>query len=462
MNETGGINIDRISELLSIPIEQVIEKSRGVLFKNPVTLKYETKDKYLSGNVKEKLLAAELAAKNDKEYESNVTHLREVQPEDISASRIYAPISAGWMPTEIISEFLSEIFSAEIEVNRLSNGVSISKKNLPEVIQKTYGTQSKSALDIAQEAILNRLPRVTRTVEGKTYVDEKETAEAIEKWNRMKAEFDKWLLLSDDRRDKIEVLYNDKFNNSRERKYDGSHLTFEGYALPYQPRQHQKDAVWLILQQMNGIIDHIVGAGKTLIMVTAAMKLKQMGLVKKPMIIGLKANTDALASEFIRAYPMAKVLYPNSTDLTPKSRKNFLAKIANNDWDIIIMTHEQFGKIPQSHEVEYETIQEEVKALEIDLADRNLSKRERKGLEERKSNLMAKLSSLSQSMAKDSSPVDFQTMGIDFLFVDESQQFKNLSYSTKQRGVAGLGSPKGSQKAFNLLIAARTLQKRYS
>ena len=467
LNETGSIDLDRLAELLKKTPEEVIAFGKDIMFKNPVTGIFETKEKYLSGNVRKKLNEAKIASVEDKFYEDNVVALEAAQPQDLNASQIYAPISAPWIAAKYVNQFGSQIFKQNVAVTKLSTGrVSVSGGQYNTEVTDVYGTGRKDGFELLAEAVQNRMPVVTDTFKGppqRTVVNDKATKEANDKANKIKQAFDNWIWQDDERRSALVDFYNQNYNNTVQRHFDGSKLTFPGYAGPHTPASHQLDGVWMIIQQMGGIIDHIVGSGKTLLMALAAHKMKEMGLIKKPIIIGLKANTADLAEEYRRSFPMAKVLSPKEKDFTPQNRRAFFAKMANNNWDLIVMTHDQFGKIEQSKEIQDEIISAEIEALDNDLRtakDNNLSKRELSGLEQRKQNLEDKLNKL-RLMPKDPYLKSFEDMGIDFMFVDESQQFKNLSYNTIQRGISGLGSPKGSAKAFNLLFAIRTLQKRY-
>jgi N12 class adenine-specific DNA methylase len=468
LNETGDVDINRVAELLKITPEEAIKKSKGILFKNPQG-GFETKDRYLSGNVRKKLEDARIAAAEDSFYEDNVKALEAVQPADLNAAQIYAPISASWINPKYINQFASELFKQNVHISRLSTGrVNVDGSSGTNVqVGEEYGTSRMNGFQLLEEALQNRLPIVKDTFKDGdrtvTVVNETETQKAIEKVEKIKNAFDNWIWQDDARRSDLVDYYNKNFNNTVIRNYDGSHLTFDGYTGELTPRKHQLDGAWMIMQQMGGILDHIVGSGKTLLMVLTAQKMKEMGLIKKPIIIGLKANTADVAERYRKSFPLAKILSPTEKDFSPDKRRTFFAKMANNDWDAIIMTHDQFGMIPQSVEMQKELIEDEMAALESDIRsakDNNLSKTDIKNLEIRLQNLKAKLLSLT-AMAKDESLKDFEAMAIDFMFVDESQQFKNLSYTTIQRGVAGLGDPLGSNKAFNMLVAVRTLQKMY-
>ncbi len=468
INETGSIDIDRLAELLKITPEEVIKQGEGLIFKNPKG-GFETKDRYLSGDVRRKLDEAKIAASEDDFYNNNVKALEEVQPSDLNASQIYAPISAPWINTKYINDFASHIFKQNVNVNKLSTGrVNVSGQNAYSTeVTDIYGTSRMDGFKLLEEVIQNRMPIVKDSYKDGdktvTVVNAAETQKADEKAEKIKRDFDNWVWQDDERRADLTGYYNKNFNNVVLRKYDGSHLVFDGYAGRWTPSQHQLDGVWMVMQNMGGILDHIVGSGKTLLMVLAANKMKQMGLIKKPILLGLKANTADIAKEFKSSFPIAKVLSPTEKDFTPDNRKAFFANMANNDWDAIIMTHDQFGMIEQSKEIQQEIIGQEIESLENDIRtakDNNMNKRDLNGLETRKQNLQVKLQKLTL-MDKDPSLKSFEEMGIDFMFVDESQQFKNLQYTTIQRGVSGLGDPLGSNKAFNMLFAIRTLQKMY-
>lgn len=471
LSESGKIDINRLAELLNTTPEKVIEQGEGIIFKNPLG-GFETKDNYLTGNVRKKLKEAQIAAAEDPFYERNVTALEKAQPTDLMASQIYAPIYAPWINEKYVQRFASEIFNQEVQILRLSTGrvavTGIDKFDIQ--VADVYGTTRRNGFELMEEAIQNRMPIVKDTykdLDGKTHtvVNEKETQLAIAKFEKIKAKFDNWIWKDDARRNDLVSWYNQNRNNIVLPKHDGGHLSFPGYAGELTPRQHQLDGIWMIIKNMGGILDHSVGSGKTLIMVLAAMKMKQMGMIKKPILTGLKANTADVRRRFEKSYPLAKVLFPKETDFTPEKRRAFFAKMANNDWDAIVMTHDQFGKIPQSVEIQQEIMQQQIDALDNDVRElkgnEGMSKRQLKGLEDRKNNLQIKLDKLS-AMDKDPSLKTFEEMGIDFMFVDESQQFKNLAYNTIQNGISGLGVPAGSQKAFNMLIAARTLQRKYS
>ena len=302
--------------------------------------------------------------------------------------------------------------------------------------------------------------------------DEEAMQEAAAKIQEIRDRFNRWL---DDEplevRDELVRTYNERFNCYVRPHYDGSAQTFPGLSFELFPYKElypsQKDAIWMIKQNGGGICWHEVGTGKTMIMCVAAYEMKRLGLVQKPLIIGLKANVHEIADTFRKAYPTAKVLYPGKEDFTPANRKEVFSKIKNNNWDCIILTHDQFSKIPQSEETMYDIFSEELADVERSLevleqsTMRYRSGRMQKGLETRKQNLEAKLAELQMKidLRKDDT-IDFRSMGIDHIFVDECHCYKNLMFQTRHTRVAGIGNAQGSQRAMNLLFAIRDIQRR--
>ena len=332
-------------------------------------------------------------------------------------------------------------------------------------------------MDLLHHAMLNTLPNINKDggkdEHGKTIripdFEARQKADTL--ITEIRQAFVEWLHAQpDDFKERLTDLYNRKFNCYVRPRYDGSHQQFPGLDLrglgidDLYPSQ--KDAIWMIKQNGGGICDHEVGTGKTLIMCVAAYEMHRLGLARKPMIIGIKANIHEIARTFRTAYPNARLLYPGKEDFTPENRLRIFSDIKNNNWDCIILTHEQFGKIPQSAEV-----QQQILRQEMDDIDENLVSYEKqgghvdgwilRGLEKRKENLDAKLHELQETIdAQKDDTVDFQQMGIDHLFVDESHNFKNLMFNTRHSRVSGLGNTDGSKKAMNLLYAIRTIQQR--
>ena len=300
----------------------------------------------------------------------------------------------------------------------------------------------------------------------KYVVNKDETQKAQEKQEQVVELFGDWIWKDSSRRDSLGALYNAKFNTTVKKKYNGSYLHFDGMSDGVKLAQHQLDGASMLIANKGGIIDHIVGAGKTYLMIASAIKMKRMGIVNKPVIAGLKSTIPHLISDAKKLYPGAKILSPSQTDFNAKNRKAFLSKIQNNDWDLIIMSHEQFGSIPQDTEMQIDVMNEEIEMLDMEIAlleaesGKSASKKVLKGLEARKNTLTSKLKELMDA-PKDIEILNFKQIGIDKIFIDESQMFKNLEYSTRINRVAGLGNPKGSKRALNLLTAIRTLQKHH-
>jgi N12 class adenine-specific DNA methylase len=294
---------------------------------------------------------------------------------------------------------------------------------------------------------------------------------ANSKIDEIRTGFADWLnMQSPEFKNRLTDMYNRKFNCFVRPQYDGSHQTFPGLDLKAlgipDLYQSQKDAIWMLKQNGGGICDHEVGAGKTLIMCCGAYEMKRLGLANKPLIVGLKANVHEIAQTFKTAYPHAKILYPGKEDFTPKNRMKIFNEIKNNNWDAVILTHDQFGMIPQSPEIQKQILEKELYSVEENLEllrqqGREVSAGMLRGVEKRKENLEVKIKTLTEQIKNRTDDVaDFKTMGIDHIYIDESHRFKNLMFTTRHDRVAGLGNPEGSQRALNMLFALRTIQER--
>ena len=340
-------------------------------------------------------------------------------------------------------------------------------------------TRKYNGLHLLKHALQNTSPDITKTVlkwvDGERREVKVRDGEAIQlansKIDEIRGAFPEWLReQSSDFKDRLTDLYNRTFNCYVRPKYDGTHQEFPDLDLKGLGIDNlydsQKDAIWMDKLLGGGIIDHEVGGGKTLIMCCGAYEKKRLGLANKPMIIGLKANIHEIARTFCTAYPMAKVLYPGKEDFTPRKRERIFREIRNNDWDAVILSHEQFGMIPQSPEIQQEILQAELDCVEENLEvlkaqGRDVSRAMMKGCQKRKANLEAKLQKVAHALeTRKDDAVDFRLMGIDHLYVDESHKFKNLTFTTRHDRVAGLGNPEGSQRALNMLFALRTIQQR--
>lgn len=474
--EYGEIKPSFMKDVLG---ENWAEQCGDILFKTPFTEdEYETVDAYLSGNVKTKLEQARAAAKEDATLQRNVDALEAVQPKDIPFEDISIRMGARWIPAEVYTDFMYEQFGIPKYIHRDNkSGVEY----LPEVDQyvvnvaknelggeaDAWRTSRRSASEVFTAALQDKSLSVFDTIKegGKeTKVLNKEETELLNnKIQDLRTTFEDWIGQNPEREEMLMRLYNDKFNRTVLRKFDGSHLNVAGL-MGKELRPHQKDAVWMLVNNRGGIVDHIVGAGKTLVMQSAIMEMRRMGIAKKPMIIALKSTVAQIAKEFREAYPAARILAPTEKDFAANNRKKFMAQIALNDYDCVILSHDQYNMLPHTEEVERSVIDEQMAQLDNAIeflygqADKSqLTKKQIKGLEKRKNNLETKLTNLLDR--KIDREFTFEGLGVDYLFVDECQHFKSLPYVSTYDRVAGLGDKKGSQKSIALLNGVRYLQK---
>lgn len=463
------------------------EQCGDLVFKEPnATDRYVTRDEYLSGDVVAKLEEAKTAAATDPTFERNVKELEQVQPATIPFDDITIHLGARWIPQEVLNDFVKETLGLHASSSRNYEWVDGERREIiksgvvyvPEtdsfeinIEAKELGGQAedwktadKSIKEIFQAALEDKDFRIVRKdKDGNTWIDQEATELANSKVADLREHFEQWLPGDDNRIQTMERAYNDRFNRIVLRKWDGSHLNVPGL-MGKELRPHQKDAVWMLINNRGGIVDHIVGAGKTLVMQSAIMEMRRMGIAKKPMIVALKSTVPQIAREFKEAYPTARVLAPSEKDFSTENRKKFFANISLNDYDCIIVSHEQYCKIPHSEEAEGDVVNEQLAQLDAMIeylygtGDKSqLTKRQIKSLEKRRQNLHAKLEKrLDRSTDRE---FCFENMGIDYLFVDECHQFKSLPYVTSYQNVAGLGEASGSNKAVALLTGIRHLQK---
>lgn len=485
MNETGGVDVKRIAQLTGRNADSVRSEilERGLAFKNR-NGDLESAELYLSGNVRAKLRDAEALAEGDSEYERNVEALKKVIPADIPAEEIKVRLGATWVPDSIYSAFASEMLGGagstwkngrrvpaiEVKYNRPVGKFFVEVndswlRNRPENTS-TWGTEDYPFIggrsSILESTLNNKTVSVWRSVGDKRILDKQATAAAQEKMETVLAEFQRWMWSDETRRTELGGLYNDVFNNTVTPKYDGSHLTINGSNPEMEMRPHQKNAVQRIINSGgNTLLAHRVGAGKTYEMAAAAMKLRQLGIVKKPLIISPKNLVAQWGNEFLNYFPAAKILVLESDDFTPTNRKLFANRIATGDYDAVIMSYEQFGAVPMSTANQEAFYQSQIDALEMAILE---SKRASgkdpsiRDMERSKKSFEAKLKKLGDSK-KDVDNIDFEQLGVDALFVDEAHNFKNLFYTTKMQGIADLGNKEGSQRAFDLYMKVRYLQQ---
>lgn len=521
LNDKGYPDMPYMMALTGLTERELLTKLDGDVYYNPLTNGYEIAAKFISGNVVEKAKEIRTAYGIDEEDKSDgkgeqtktidprVTRslraLEDAVPTPIPFEELDFNLGERWISCDLYSRFGSEFFSVDGSTNERDHvNVDVKYDSIidqfsasadgawNEKIHTQYAVSSECSdvdgIDLFIHALQDTCPklwRYKRDSDGEIVYNDKyekqkeEDPQAIQMANAKIAEIRTgwvdWLTRqSKDVKDALAKEYNEKFNCFVKPHYDGSHQRFPGLdrkALEEKCGvkdlyQSQKDCVWMLVQNQGGICDHEVGSGKTLIMCIAAHEMKRLGLVHKPMIIGLKANVGAIAETYQTAYPKAKILYAQNKDFRESERVAFFNRMKNNDYDCVIMSHDQFSRLPQSDEVQQQVIQDDLDALEdaINVArtyDWTNQHRIMKGLERRKRNLEAKLRDVQNSIAKKKDHVaDFKMMGIDHIFVDESHMFKNLGFVTRQDGVAGLGNTEGSKRAYNLLMAIRTIQQR--
>ena len=487
LNDLGFVDLPYISKITNLSENEIIQQLEKQILLNPETRKWETTDAYLSGNVVLKLAQAEKAAGeglDDIQLARSLAAIRRVQPEKVPFELLDFNLGERWIPVDYYRRFAKSIFELDTQVEYFHSQdafkVSYKKKGNA-ITEGQFTIMPKSGVKmnahtLLEHALENTSPSFTYKVKRNGEIVRIPDNEAIQlahqKIETIRERFLEWMkLLPDIEKVTLEKLYNDTYNCYVLREYDGSHLTFPGLdrrALGIEDlRPSQKNAAWRIIQNRGALIDHEVGLGKTLIMIIAAMEMKRLGIVHKPMILALKANVSQVAEAFRIAYPKARLLAPGENDFTPAKRKVLSHQIKNNNWDSVILTHDQFGLIPQSPEIQKEILQIELDNVDLDLqtledSGGEISRRMLKGLEIRKNNLENQLSGVLYRIenGKDNE-VNFGQMNVDHLFVDESHKFKNLTFTTRHTRVAGLGNLAGSQKALNMLFAVRTLQQKF-
>ena len=483
LNFYGCVDMDYLIQSTGKDENEVIGDLKGEIFYNPATRKWEHKGQFIAGNViaKSKETGSYLPDLTGKEKdwtEAAVKALEEAIPEAIPYEELDINMGERWIDTKLYADFATELFGTATDVMYfdVNDTYLVRLQGYSPVVYNTYSVRNYNGEDLFVHALQDTVPEITKEIErngDKVRVpDEEAIQEAATKIQDIRSRFNQWLDSQPiEVRDELVRVYNERFNCYVRPHYDGSAQTFPNLSFEQFPYDSlypsQKDAIWMIKQNGGGICWHEVGTGKTMIMCVSAYEMKRLGLVQKPLIIGLKANVHEIADTFRKAYPSAKVLYPGKEDFNPANRKEVFSKIKNNNWDCIILTHDQFAKIPQSSETMIEIFTEELADVERNLevleqsTMRYRSGKMQEGLEKRKQNLTAKLKELRMKIndRKDDT-VDFHSMGIDHMFVDECHVFKNLMFQTRHTRVAGIGNTKGSQRALNLLFAIRDIQHR--
>ena len=471
-------------------IPQIVEDLSGVIFKNPGTGPFDfdeqgehwdkgwqTADEYLSGNVRRKLRAAQMIAEQDPFFAKNVEALQAAQPRDLDASEIEVRLGATWIDPSYIQQFMYEVFQTPVRLReyirvlycRQTAEWSITGKGTVPyndvAAWTTYGTDQTSAYKILEDSLNLRDVRVYRTVKDpngqeRRVLDSKETTLASQKQQAVRSAFRDWLWKDPERRQALVQQYNEQMNCIRPREYDGSHITFGGINPAIQLRPHQLNAIARVLYGGNTLLAHEVGAGKTFEMIAAAMESKRLGLCQKSIFVVPNHLTEQTASEFLRLYPSANILVTTKKDFEKRSRKKFCARIATGDYDAVIIGQSQFEKIPMSPERQKRMLEEQIDDIEEGIREVKRAKGERftiKQLEQSKKSLMARLEKLQANHRKDD-VVTFEQLGVDRMFVDEADFYKNLFLYTKMRNVAGL-STSDAQKSSDMFLKCRYLDE---
>ena len=486
LNKYGDVNLEYMAGLTDRTESMLLDELKGRVFFNPLVDSYEIADKFIAGNVISKAEMIEEYVQKHPDSEAareSLAALREAAPRPIPFEDLDFNFGERWISAGIYSKYASYLFGTDVNITYAASrdefSVNTSQRLGNVRIREQFAVKAESrtydGISLMKHAIQNTSPDITKKVQVGDEVKKVRDTEAIQlansKIDEIRNGFSDWLReQSPEFKQRLTDQYNRKFNNSVKPKYDGSMQTFpgidfKGLGIPglY---DSQKDAVWMLKTNGGGIVDHEVGGGKTLIMCCAAYEMKRLGLANKPLIIGLKANIHEIAQTFRTAYPNAKVLYPGKEDFSPENRVRIMREMQNNDWNAIILSHEQFGMIPQSSEVQKRILQEELDSVEENLEvlsrqGTEVSNGMLKGVEKRKTNLEAKIKELTFDIEnRKDNVVDFKQMGIDHLLVDESHRFKNLMFTTRHDRVAGLGNSEGSQRALNMLFALRTIQER--
>ncbi|MBO3760354.1 PLxRFG domain-containing protein [Ciceribacter sp. L1K22] len=456
LNDKGRVDLDAMAALYGKSQDEIVAELGPLLFRTPAG-SYETADGYLSGNVKQKLAEAERAAEQDTQFRRNVSALRDVIPADIDAVDIDVKPGAPWVPPNHVEDFILHIAQAKTGARATySNGNARWELVVPQgsAAAGTLWATDRASLSSVLTSVLNgqTITVYDRRWDGNSVLNQPATDAANEKAERVKTEWRRWLWDDDARRVELARLYNDTFNTTVQRVYDGSHLSLPGKVgddiIAFRP--HQKNFVWRTLQSGTALADHTVGAGKTFAAIASVMEKRRIGQARKPMMVVPNHLVGQWAADFIKLYPGAKVLAATKKDFEKENRKRFFARIATGDWDAVIVAHSSFGRIGMNPEFEVKFIQEQMDDLEASITQlrqktgehsRNIAQ-----LSKWRDNLKSKMERLLDSGKKDDG-LTFDELGVDALYFDEMHEFKNLAFATGMTRVAGLGNPAGSQKA---------------
>lgn len=472
LNQRGRVDLEYMQRAYGRDEKEIIAELSDLIYVDPKSGTVVTADEYLSGDVKTKLAIALETAKEKPELQRNVEALQNIIPPDKMPSEIHAAIGASWIPTMHYRAFAREISGGEASFTYVratgqwvvsdKRGIDFAKNN------NEFGTPKVGAIDLLALAMNSRAPEVKKpeVVDGQTrYVtDEEQTEAARQAADKIKSHWESWVWADPERAQELASIYNERFNRTVERKYDGSHLTFPGMSPAIELLGHQKNAVWRALQDRTVLLDHVVGAGKTFESIAAFMEMRRLGISKKPMLVVPNHLTLQWRSDFYRLYPGANVLAATPQDFEKENREQLFSKIVTGNWDAVIIGHSALKKIPLPTGAEVEVIGEQLDDISAAIEDMKRERGDRhviRDMEKIKTNLEAKVTRLKEKAGEKTKVVDMADLGIDGLEVDEAHEFKNLFFNTQMNRVSGLGNPAGSGKAFDLFVKTRWLQNTY-
>ena len=477
IGERAGVDLSYMAQLSGKTEKELTEELAGIIFKNPISEKWEPSDEYLSGNVREKLQIAKQFAEDHPEYQVNVQYLEQVQPKDLDASEIEARLGATWISEDYITRFMAETFhtpryyvgsKVKVQYAEVTGQWNVMGKNVDSygnaLVTSTYGTQRANAYRLLEDALNLRDTKIYDTVQDADgehrELNRKETMLAQQKQELIKEEFKEWIFKDLHRREDLCKIYNERFNSIRPREYDGSHIQFVGMNPEITLMPHQKNAVAHVLYGNNTLLAHCVGAGKTFQMIAAGMESKRLGLSQKNLYVVPNHLTEQWGSDFLRLYPGANILVATKKDFEPANRKRFCSRIATGDYDAVIIGHTQFEKIPLSRERQIAMLEDQIADITFSIEEAAHQAGQNytiKQLEKTKKSLQARMKKLNDQTRKDD-VVTFEQLGVDRLFVDESHSFKNLFLYTKMRNVAGI-SQTDAQKSSDMFMKCRYMDE---
>lgn len=469
MNEYGKADLQYIHTLTGMPIDDIKKDLKGHIFLNPANLEWESATKYLSGNVKAKLKLAEQKAITDPIFYENIDALKEIIPADVEAIDIAVQLGATWIPAKYIKKFAADLLDGVIgEVNYSESlGKWICKLDYMDYTKQyvTYGSTEMGATSIIERILTNKKIEIKEKIDEdeKPVVNEEKTTEVLQKAELIKQEFIDWIWKDEKRREHLVEIYNEKFNHTVPPKYENSPLKLNNINKDIKLRKNQLNAIFRFIENGGGLLDHTVGAGKTFTMLAIAIESKRMGLVNKPMLVVPNHLLAQWMNEAKRLYPSANLLIANKEDFTKERRQRLFANIATNDWDAVIISHSSLKKIAMPKETLKNIVEEQVNDLTnaIAIARNEVnSKITIKEMEKMRERLNSKMQKQAEAGDKDEF-IYFDQLGVDQLFVDELQEFKNLQIVTSLNNIAGLGNITGSDKAFDLFVKVRYLQEKY-